>query len=186
MEAAEIDCKAILEYIGNCSTKVVEKDDIRANYYSFLNDTIYISTIKIKDGGKINNKIKKLLVMCHEAIHSTQSKKLQMINFVLANVELIYFIYLFIASVKSGINIHLILSYVFISLASMITRGYLEVNAVRGSIKLSSDLLNKGIVKKGGLEDFHKIVIKINKVLPFEILRINIFKIIRIVILFVI
>jgi hypothetical protein len=82
----EIVCKEMLGLLKNKTTAVKIDEDIKNSYYVFLNDTIYLTN-------REKNRIGPLRIcnVAHECIHSNQNKILQWMNFVLSNIELIFF-----------------------------------------------------------------------------------------------
>ena len=71
--------KQILKYLGNEHTQVERKQGFMGNYYSPLIDTIYIAeNFETKEMPKgvenLNKKAAELIVVCHECIHSMQTK----------------------------------------------------------------------------------------------------------------
>lgn len=127
-----IVCKQILELIKNNSTDVKIDKDIKNSYYVFLNDTIYISA-----AAKNTNGYQRICVMAHECIHSIQNKTMQMINFILSNIELLSFV-LSVVCMLFRYNINIVLyAYLVVNIISIIPRLILEIDATIKSIDLS-------------------------------------------------
>lgn len=168
-------CKEILKFLENNKTKVVESKDLRANYYLFVNDTIYLSGNKkscAKTNKRQHEEVSSYIVMCHECIHAIQSKKLHLMNVTFSNAELLLFFSLLIMRLmKNNINI-LYSIYFFVLLFSIILRLFLELNAIKRSVVLAKELVHKKIEEDVKEEEVNNIIIKMKKLLPVEIIRI--------------
>ncbi len=160
--------KEILNHIGNTHTKVERKQGFLGNYYSPLIDTIYVveDFEKIKmpnDAKKINPKAAKLIMVCHECIHSIQSKKLHILNTIFANISLILsVVYLFIALVGTG-QLWLKMGALATITTSIVIRLILELGATNGSTELAKELVNKGFLDCVSAEDIQESVEYIRK-----------------------
>lgn len=168
--------KQTLESLNNKTTKVVFDNDIKGNYYVFLNDTIYLSS---KDA----DKYKRLTVICHECIHSIQNKTIQLINFILSNLEIIIFIIFSILKLLNIIGNKLTYVYIAVVVISLIPRFILEIHASLKSIKLTKEYISEKIGNKEA-EFVNKIVrIQVVLLLPVMLFSLCLWKIIRILIL---
>lgn len=171
--------KQVLEKLNNKTTKMVSDEDIKGNYYVFLNDTIYLSS-------KNTNKYNRLTVICHECIHSMQNKTIQWINFILSNLEIIVFV---IFSILKLLNIfENILTYTYIAfvIVSIIPRFILEIHASLKSIKYTKEYVSKNIGNEEA-EFVNKIVkFQVIALLPVMLFTLCFWKIIRILILCII
>jgi len=161
-------CKNILQLVKNKDTKIKVEETNKNSYYVFLNDTIYLSTRQTSN----NRKDTRLVLMCHECIHSLQSKLLQWMNFILANLELAFFV------------AALVLKYIFkqefivpiyfaIAIFSIIIRGILEADASIRSISLAQQYLESGDKVEGIEIDIDKI--KKKMLLTFPLFVISLF-----------
>ncbi len=170
--------KEILYMLNNKHTKVVLDEDIKNSYYVYLNDTIYLSNRE-----KAKNNSSRVVLTAHEVRHSIQSKFLQIINFVLSNVELIAFVINIILFIFKKFSMTNILVYLGIVVISIIPRMILEFDAVINSIKITRKYLKDKINDK----KLNKIIsiykFKINILMPLFIFNLIFGKIFRIVIL---
>lgn len=170
--------KEILYMLNNKHTKVVLDEDIKNSYYVYLNDTIYLSNRE-----KAKNNSSRVVLTAHEVRHSIQSKFLQIINFVLSNVELISFVINIILFIFKKFSMTNILVYLGIVVISIIPRMILEFDAVINSIKITRKYLKDKINDK----KLNKIIsiykFKINILMPLFIFNLIFGKIFRIVIL---
>ena len=171
--------KQVLEKINNKTTKMICDEDIKGNYYVFLNDTIYLSS-------KNTNKYNRLTVICHECIHSIQNKIMQWINFILSNLEIIIFI---IFSILKLLNIfENILTYTYIGfvIVSIIPRFILEIHASLKSIRYTMEYVSEKIGNEKA-KFVNKIVkFQVTSLLPVMLFTLCFWKIIRILILCII
>lgn len=127
-------CKEILEYLNNKNTKILEKEDFKGSYYSYINDTIYLA-----GKNKITrSKEEEFIVLCHECIHSVQNKVLQAINFYSSNIEIILSILVItLLAIKVEAVNYLLIPYFLMLLLNIVVRFLLEKDAVKGSFKLA-------------------------------------------------
>ncbi len=170
----------ILKELGNNTTNIVFDKDIKNCYYVFLNDTIYIADNKDNKNGYY-----RFCLIAHECRHSIQSKIMQKVNFILSNIELIFFAILFIINIV--IMNTTIPFYIYLALAiiSAIPRLILEIDACKESVNISKNYLSKYLEKSDCDYVCNIYKEKINKLLPLSIIPLFFGKIIRIVILFI-
>ena len=165
----------------NSTSKVELKEDIKNSYYIFLNDTIYLS-----DSEKAKVTYARVVLISHEIRHSLQSKKMQVSNFLLANIEIVYFIVMVVLSV---LNIHSSIAmygYIVVFIFAILIRCILEADAIYNSVKISRSYLNS----KMGRKDTDKVIsvykFYISLLAPLMFVSLFAWKFIRIVILFLI
>lgn len=164
--------KETLENLNNKKTKMVSDDDIKGNYYVFLNDTIYLSS---KDA----DKYKRLTVICHECVHSIQNKLVQLINFIFSNLEIVLFFIFVILKFLKIFGKTLTYAYITIVIISLIPRFILEIHASLKSIKLSKEYVNKKIGNNEA-QFVNKVVrFQVISLLPIMLFSLCFWKIIR-------
>lgn len=180
-------CKDVLKIVNNEKVNVEVDENSKNNLYVFLNNTMYISN---KTNSKKNfeeQNRSKVLVIAHECAHSIQPKILQIINFVLANLEMILFAIVLTCRIffeKYGILVN---SYVAISLLSIAIRWYLEMNATINSVKITSKYMLQNNVDKTSVKGLIRYYKKeLLKALPLFLTWLFIFKILRIILVLVI
>ena len=133
------ECKNILNFLNNNSTKIIEKEDFKGCYYSYINNTIYLAKEKLNT----KSKEEEYIVMCHECVHSIQNKLLHAINFYSSNVEILVSIVLIILLLlKSTYIYYIAIPYFAILFINIVIRFVLESNAVKESFVLSKKLIN--------------------------------------------
>lgn len=170
--------KEILSMLNNKHTKIVLDEDIKNSYYVYLNDTIYLSNRE-----KVQNNSSRVVLTAHEVRHSIQSKVLQILNFILSNIELIAFIISIILFFFKKFSMINILVYLGIVIVSIIPRMILEFDAVINSIKITKKYL-KQKMSKDKLDEIISIYkFKINILMPLFIFNLIYGKIIRMIIL---
>lgn len=180
-------CRDILKIVDNENVNIEIDENSKNSLYVFLNNTMYISN-KVNKQKSISEQNKsKVLVIAHECAHSIQSKTLQIINFILANLEMILFAIVIITRVFFAKNNILVNGYVFTSLLAIIIRWYLEMNATINSVKITSKYMLQNNVAK---EDVRKLVVcykkELLKTLPIFLIWLFIFRIIRLILVLVI
>lgn len=174
--------KEILEILDNDTTKLKLDEDIKNSYYVYINDTIYLSN---KESNK--KAYHRICLIAHECIHTIQSKKLQRLNFIISNIEMILFfiigILMFIFKENSSIFLY---SYLGVVIVSMIPRFILELDAIRRSVDLSKTYVKKVLDKEETQELIGAYKEQISRLIPFALLTLFIDKYIRCIILVII
>lgn len=77
-------CKEYLKKIENEKVKIEENQGAEASLYIAVTDKILI--------GKIQNSYTRIQTIAHECLHSIQSRKLLLFNFIFSNIYVIYFV----------------------------------------------------------------------------------------------
>lgn len=136
----DIVCMQMLELLNNKTTDVKIDRDIKNSYYVFLNDTIYLSNRE-----KNKTSYQRICTVSHECIHSIQNKIIQILNFVLSNIELLAFVIAFTCMLcRFNINI-VFYSYLTLNIISTIPRLILEIDATIRSMNLSEKYMENKI-----------------------------------------
>lgn len=130
-------CKYILNKIHNKDVKIEEDKNKKACLYIAITNKIIIADIK--------GSYTRIQTICHECLHSIQSKKILLFNFIFSNLYLLYFIIVLILGIFDKIpnktiffSIMLILSYSF-----YFVRSYLENDAMIKAKYLAKDYLEE-------------------------------------------
>lgn len=160
--------KKILNYIGNTHTKVEKKEGFMGNYYSHLIDTMYIAenfeNKEMPAGVKnINKKAAELVVVCHECIHSTQSKCIHLLNTLFSNLSIVLSVVYVMMALLWTNYIWLKIVTAIIIVASIVLRITLEIGAINNSIKLASEIVNNKIIEGISQNDIEESIKYINK-----------------------
>lgn len=182
LSSSDIIAKDILKSLNNKKTKYVFDEDIKGNYYVYLNDTIYLSS---KQSDK--NNYERLCVISHECIHSIQPKWLQNINFIFSNLEIICFVIFIILSFLKKSNVYLYSVYLVIVTLSIVSRTILELWAIKKAPQISKAYLDNKKLNKEEVQIVDDYYTFLSKLLtPFAIIQIFFFKLIRLLIISII
>jgi len=117
-------CKSILKMLKNSNVEIEENSDSYTNLYIAVSKKIIIGKTAI-DSVRVQT-------IAHECAHSVQNMKLQIANFVISNMYLIYFIVsiiLTIFSIYEDVYFQVILLFL-IGFTFFSIRAYLEVEAM--------------------------------------------------------
>ena len=130
-------CKYILNKIHNKDVKIEEDKNKKTCLYIAITNKIIIADIK--------GSYTRIQTICHECLHSIQSKKILLFNFIFSNLYLLYFIIISILGIFDKIpnktiffSIMLILSYSF-----YFVRSYLENDAMIKAKYLAKEYLEE-------------------------------------------
>ena len=177
----EIIAKEILAENNNTKTKIVLDGDIKNSYYIFLNDTIYLS-----NKNKASTRYSRLCLIAHECKHSLQSKILQVINFLISNIELIFFVLFAILGLLNFKNSFIPNIYYITVILSIIPRLILEFDAVYSSVRISEKYVEQKL-SKNEADIVHLVYsFQVKVLVPMLIFSLVIWKVIRSIIIFVI
>lgn len=77
-------CKEYLKKLGNDTVKIEENEGAQASLYIAVTDKILIANIQ--------KSYTRIQTIAHECLHSIQSRKLLLFNFIFSNIYLIYFV----------------------------------------------------------------------------------------------
>ena len=181
-------CNGILEILSNKEVSVETDTSSRSSVYVFLNNTIYISNMSKKNKSRDEQNKSRLLVIAHECVHSIQPKLVQLLNFILSNIEMILFTLLIVLKIFTKCSLYVLtVGYVVTVLSVIVIRLYLELNATVNSVKLVSKYLSQNKVEKNKIIELQKYYKKeLLKTLPGFITYLFAFKIIRLVIAMII
>lgn len=179
--------KEILTLLNNNHTKVKEVSDINGNYYNYIADTIYMTTnmdnIKKERLDETNLFCAKLVTICHECIHSIQSKVLHILNILLSNLSIIISVVAIILMISFNKPTWYIVFGVAIVFLSTMIRLVLEIDAIYGSLNLAEKVVNNlkiEIVKDSDISEARRVI---RRLLPIQIIKMILDKIIMLAIL---
>lgn len=160
--------KDILKKLSNEHTKIEEKEDFKGNYYSYLNDTIYIAKNfvnqkqpkSIKD---MNPKAAELIMICHECIHSIQNKTLHLLNTIVSNISIVLSIVVIVLSLFGNDKMCLDIIACFCLSISITVRVILELQAINKSTTVAISIINEKTVYNVSKNDIEEATRYINK-----------------------
>ena len=128
-------CKDVLNKLHNNNVKVEEDKDKNTCLYIALTNKIIIADVK--------GSYTRIQTICHECLHSIQSKKILLFNFIFSNFYLLFFIITAILGILGKIGnktifftLVLLFSYVFYFI-----RSYLENDAMIKAQYLAKDYM---------------------------------------------
>lgn len=177
----ETIAKEILAENNNTKTKIVLDEEIKNSYYIFLNDTIYLS-----NKNKASTRYSRLCLIAHECKHSLQSKVLQVINFLISNIELIFFVLFAILGLLNFKNSFIPNIYYITVILSIIPRLILEFDAVYSSVRISEKYVEQKL-SKDEADIVHLVYsFQVKVLVPMLVFSLVIWKAIRSIIIFVI
>lgn len=130
-------CKYILKKLHNDKVKIEEDKEKNTCLYVAVSDKIIIANLK--------NSYTRIQTICHECLHSIQSKKILIFNFLYSNFYLIYFIIVTMLGIMKRIqNKNLILSLMIIfSYQYYFIRSYLENDAMTKARFLAKEYMEE-------------------------------------------
>lgn len=134
-------CKEILEEIDNSSVEIVENKEYNSSLYTVYNNRITI--------GNIKNKIFEVQTIAHECIHSTQKKNKAIFNFVISNIYILYFYFIFIGTILNkiiGFN-NFIFENKMLNIIILLIFGMCQY-AIRSLLETEAILESKHLAKK--------------------------------------
>ena len=155
----------ILKYIGNSTTKVERNEDpkTKSSFYNGNTDKIIIkNTDDLEDCSRV-------IHIAHECIHSIQDKKLVKAHFILSNIQILYFLGIFIYFFYNRnieLRLTLLLVQLFIFILTFFIKVTLESDATYRAPNLAFEYLAEK-VNSNELKHFKKEVEnKLYKIVP--------------------
>lgn len=178
--------KNILNLLNNNHT-LIEEVDSQTNYYNFITDTIYLSknldSLKQTKGLENTNPFcAELITICHECIHSVQSKILHVLNLILSNLSLILTIVTIIIMLFFSKPLWWIVFCLVTVICAAIVRLLLEIDAITKSVKLAGNVIENRIINGVDKNDVLEAKKIIKKMLPMQIIKMILDKIIMIIV----
>jgi len=130
-------CEAILEILNNKKVKIKENEDkeSKTSLYIAISDTIFIANIK--------ESYTRIQTIAHECLHSIQSRRLLLFNFIYSNIYFIYFlisVILTILGVLKDTKLQLVILCI-LSFLYYVVRSYLEIDAMTKARYLAKDYM---------------------------------------------
>ncbi|MCI8361576.1 MAG: hypothetical protein HFJ41_00150 [Clostridia bacterium] len=160
-------CEAILKKLKNEKVKIKENEDKnnKTSLYVAISDTIFIANIK--------ESFTRIQTIAHECIHSVQSRRLLLFNFIYSNIYMLYFgisLILTIFGIIKNTYIQIII-LILMSFIYYIIRSYLETDAMIKARYVAEDYMKEYIKKERVCteEDIEKICNKYDEINPIGI-----------------
>lgn len=158
-------CKEYLVKLNNKKVKIEENSNAEASLYIAITDKISIANIQ--------NTYTRIQTIAHECLHSIQSRKMLLFNFVFSNVYLIYFFVICILAIFKILPYEMMFLSVFLilSLIFYMVRVFLENDAMIKAKYLAKEYMEeKNISDK---EEINKFVLGFDKINNIGIQCIN-------------
>ena len=134
-------CKDILEMLNNKDVKIEEVQDEKSttSLYMVMQNKILI--------GNVNDSFTRIQTIAHECIHSVQNKTLLKFNFIISNINMIYFaiactLALFNVVNKEVGNI-LLIGLILMQFIFFTVRSFLEIDAMTRAEFLAKEYIDK-------------------------------------------
>lgn len=136
-------CKSILEKLDNSNVKIKENEDKdnKTSLYIAMSDTIFIANIK--------DTYTRIQTIAHECLHSMQSRRLLLFNFIYSNIYILYFalsIILTIFGVFKDTKLQIIILTI-LGFFYYVIRSYLETDAMTKAPYLAKEYMLEYIEK---------------------------------------
>lgn len=157
-------CKEILKQLENENVTIEEDNDSKTSLYLVMQNKILI--------GKINS-FARIQTIAHECAHSVQNKVVLKSNYIISNINNIFFIVLIILRllniVKLKVGYILIIAFIVMQVINYIIRSYLETEAMVKAEYVAKEYIEKSKItnetenKKitNGYREINKIGVKL-------------------------
>lgn len=157
-------CKEILKQLENENVTIEEDNDSKTSLYLVMQNKILI--------GKINS-FARIQTIAHECAHSVQNKVVLKSNYVISNINNLFFIILIILRLLKILNSEasfiLIIAFIVMQVINYIIRSYLETEAMVKAEYVAKEYIEKSKItnetenKKitNGYREINKIGVKL-------------------------
>ncbi len=157
-------CKEILKQLENENVTIEEDNDSKTSLYLVMQNKILI--------GKINS-FARIQTIAHECAHSVQNKVVLKSNYIISNINNIFFIVLIILRLLNIVNLKvgyiLIIAFIVMQVINYIIRSYLETEAMVKAEYIAKEYIEKSKItnetenKKitNGYREINKIGVKL-------------------------
>lgn len=146
-------CEEILKIVGNNNVEIETNDDDKdktLSYYSVLTNKITIASI--------NDTFTRIQTIAHECLHSVQSKRMLMFNFIFSNIYIFYFVIVLLLTIFKVIKNPLIWLIILIILGVIYyaIRSFLETDAMTKAPYVAKEYIEK--TEKLSNEEINKVM----------------------------
>lgn len=139
-------CEEILKKLNNNHVKIEETDETKTSLYIVASNKIVIANIK--------DTFTRIQTIAHECLHSIQSKKILMFNFICSSIFLLYFIVaIFLILFNISNSLIYILVFIFSFFIIYIVRSYLETEAMSKAPFVAKEYMNEYKTKNKEISD---------------------------------
>ena len=140
-------CEKILEKLGNKNVTIEENEETKTSLFLVVTNKIIIA--KIKDS------FTRIQTIAHECLHSVQSRRILLFNFIFSNIFLLSFIvFLVLIFFKVGNAMNYIVAYTMLALIYLCIKEYIETEAMGKAKYLAKEYMqeysaeNKNVTKQ--------------------------------------
>ena len=157
--------KEMLDMLGNNGVKIEEAKDTGTSLYIAVTNKISIADMK--------NNYARIQTIAHECLHSCQERSILLFNFIISNINILYFLTISILTICKVINNQMlqiaILTLLFF--IQFVVRSYLEIDAMTRSRFFAKEYMEKkNLINKEEQEKLLDEYKKINEIgIPFTI-----------------
>lgn len=131
-------CKEILKQLESENVTIEEDNDSKTSLYLVMQNKILI--------GKINS-FARIQTIAHECAHSVQNKVVLKSNYIISNINNIFFIVLIILRLLNIVNLKvgyiLIIAFIVMQVINYIIRSYLETEAMVKAEYIAKEYIEK-------------------------------------------
>lgn len=148
-------CEYILKILNNEKVKVKEETETKTSLYIVATNTISIANIK--------ESFTRVQTIAHECLHSVQSRKKLMFNYIYTNVYIIYFLIVTILTILGKIQ-NFMLQIEVLTIMGFVhyfVRSYLEMQAMLKAKYLAKQYMEETKILKQ--EEINEIVAEYDK-----------------------
>lgn len=157
-------CKEILKQLENENVTIEEDNDSKTSLYLVMQNKILI--------GKINS-FARIQTIAHECAHSVQNKVVLKSNYIISNINNIFFIVLIILRLLNIVNLKvgyiLIIAFIVMQVINYIIRSYLETEAMVKAEYVAKEYIEKSKITNetenkiitNGYREINKIGVKL-------------------------
>ena len=130
-------CKKILEKLNNQKVKIEKNEESNNTMYIAITDKIMI--------GNTKGSYTRIQTMAHECLHSIQSRRTLMFNFIYSNIYMIFYLAIIIMVILKVTQNHMLLMNIFLimSLIYYMIRIYLEDEAMYKAKELAKEYMEE-------------------------------------------
>lgn len=170
--------KEMLLKLNNEGVKIVENSNSETSLYIAITNTISISNVK--------NSSARIQTIAHECLHSIQSRRLLLSNFVFSNIYILYFLVTSILTIFRIVKNPLIYMSILImlSLVQFAIRAFLEIDAMTKAKYIAKEYIeDKNICTSEEINNLVSEYGKINSMgIPFVTWNLAVSNIIKVII----
>ena len=158
-------CREYLKKVKNEKVQIEENDGSEASLYIAITDKISI--------GNIQKSYTRIQTIAHECLHSIQSRKLLLFNFIFANVYIIYFIIICVLMLFKILPYKMMFLAIFLILSMIyyVVRIFLENDAMIKARYLAKEYMEEKKISSS--EETEKLVAEFDKINAVGIKCIN-------------